>query len=139
MLIGQYKHSVDVKGRLNIPVKFRDDLGDFFYVTKGLDGCLFVLSCEEWQSLQERVSSMPLSKCRSLQRFFFSGACELIPDKQGRVLLPQHLRDYAGINRFVTLIGASNRVEIWNSEKWEIVNSSIDDLKVIEVMSELGV
>jgi MraZ protein len=88
MLIGEYQHNIDQKGRVIVPAKFREDLGELFYVTKGLDGCLFVLSPEEWTRLQDKIKSMPISKARGLQRFFFSGAAEVEPDKQGRILLP---------------------------------------------------
>ncbi len=139
MLIGQYKHSIDSKGRLSVPVKFREDLGSCFYVTKGLDGCLFVLSSGQWQNLQTKISSMPISKSRSLQRFFFSGASELMPDKQGRILIPQHLREYANIIKDATFIGASDRAEIWNSTKWENFSTNMKDSAVLEAMNELGV
>lgn len=88
MLIGEYQHNIDAKGRVIVPAKFREDLGEHFYVTKGLDGCLFVLSAAEWKRLQDKISAMPISKSRGLQRFFFSGAAEVEPDKQGRILLP---------------------------------------------------
>ena len=81
MLIGEYQHNIDTKGRVIVPVRFREDLGDHFYITKGLDGCLFVLSQEEWARLQDKVKAMPISKARGLQRFFFSGAAEAEPDK----------------------------------------------------------
>ena len=95
MLIGEYQHNIDPKGRVIVPSKFREDLGERFYVTKGLDGCLFVLSPTEWDKLQEKIMAMPISKARSLQRFFFSGAAEMEPDKQGRILLPQHHHEHA--------------------------------------------
>lgn len=137
MLIGEYQHNIDPKGRMIIPSKFREDLGECFYVTKGLDGCLFVLSPEEWARLQEKIKAMPISKSRGLQRFFFSGAAEVEPDKQGRILLPQTLRDYAGLTRDVTVIGASTRAEIWDSARWEEFNSSLTEESIAEAMDML--
>ena len=111
MLIGQYQHNIDAKNRVIVPAKFREDLGERFYVTKGLDGCLFVLSEEGWKRLQDKIVAMPMSKARQLQRFFFSGAAEVEPDKQGRILIPQPLRDYASIEKDVTFIGTGDRAE----------------------------
>lgn len=137
MLIGEYQHNTDAKGRVIVPVKFREDLGDCFYVTKGLDGCLFVFSPAEWTRLQEKVSAMPVSKARGLQRFFFSGAAEVQPDRQGRILIPQVLRDYAKLEKDVTFIGASSRAEIWNTEHWNEFNSSLTEDSIAEVMDSL--
>ena len=116
MLIGQYQHNIDAKNRVIVPAKFREDLGERFYVTKGLDGCLFVLSEAGWKRLQDKIVAMPMSKARQLQRFFFSGAAEVEPDKQGRILIPQPLRDYASIEKDVTFIGTGDRAEIWSTE-----------------------
>lgn len=137
MLIGEYQHNIDPKGRVIVPSRFREDLGECFYVTKGLDGCLFVLSPEGWGKLQEKVSAMPVSKARGLQRFFFSGAVEAIPDKQGRILIPQNLRTYAALSKDVTFIGASSRAEIWDTAKWNEFNSTLTQENIAEAMDEL--
>lgn len=137
MLIGEYQHNIDPKGRVIVPVKFREDLGECFYVTKGLDGCLFVLSSSEWQRLQDRISALPISKSRGLQRFFFSGAAEVETDKQGRILLPQHLREHAGLEKDVTVIGASSRAEIWDSKRWNSFNSDLTEESIAEAMDLL--
>ena len=137
MLIGEYQHNIDSKGRVIVPSKFREDLGECFYVTKGLDGCLFVLSPEEWARLQEKIKAMPISKSRGLQRFFFSGAAEVQPDKQGRILLPQTLREYAKLSHDVTVIGASTRAEIWDSARWEEFNSTLTEDSIAEAMDML--
>ena len=137
MLIGEYQHNIDPKGRVIVPSKFREDLGERFYVTKGLDGCLFVLSPAEWDKLQEKIMSMPISKARGLQRFFFSGAAELEPDKQGRILLPQHLREYANLTKDVAFIGASRRAEIWDAASWKKFNSALTEDAIAEAMDEL--
>jgi len=137
MLIGEFQHTIDPKGRVIVPARFREDLGDKFYVTKGLDGCLFVLSPNEWNRLQEKVSAMPISKARGLQRFFFSGAVEVQPDRQGRILLPQTLRSYAELVKNVTFIGASNRAEIWNTDSWTSFNSTLTQENIAEAMDLL--
>lgn len=137
MLIGEYQHNIDIKGRVIVPVKFREDLGTYFYVTKGLDGCLFVLSKNEWQELESKVHSLPISKSRTLQRFFFSGAAEVETDKQGRILIPQNLREYAGLEKDVTFIGTSSRVEIWESSKWKEFNKSLTEESIAEAMDML--
>lgn len=137
MLIGEYQHNIDAKGRVIVPSKFREDLGECFYIAKGLDHCLFVFSPEEWARLQEKVRAMPISKARGLQRFFFSGAAEVVPDKQGRILIPQILRDHAGLTKDVTFIGASNRAEIWNTAAWNAFNDSLTEDSIAEAMDEL--
>ena len=138
MLIGEYQHNIDPKGRVIVPSRFREDLGERFYITKGLDGCLFVLSSEEWSKLQQKISAMPVSKARGLQRFFFSGAVEAEPDKQGRVLIPQSLREYAGLAKDVTFIGASSRAEIWDSARWAAFNSTLTQDSIAEAMDSLN-
>lgn len=138
MLIGQYQHNIDAKGRVFVPVKFREDLGEHFYVTKGLDGCLFVLSHTEWQRLEKKVQEMPISKARGLQRFFFSGAAEVETDKQGRILIPQQLRDYAGLAKDVTFIGTSTRAEIWDTDAWDKFNSALTEESIEQAMDDLG-
>ena len=137
MLIGEYQHNIDQKGRVIVPAKFREDLGEHFYVTKGLDGCLFVLSPEEWARLQDKIKAMPISKARGLQRFFFSGAAEVEPDKQGRILIPQSLRDHAKLTKDVTVIGASSRAEIWDSVHWNEFNSTLTEDSIAEAMDLL--
>ncbi len=137
MLIGEYQHNIDAKGRVIVPAKFREDLGACFYLTKGLDGCLFVLSAQGWQTLQERIAALPLSKARTLQRFFFAGAAEAQPDKQGRILIPQQLRDYAGLEKDVTFLGTSTRAEIWSTQKWEAFHAGLTEESIAEAMDLL--
>ena len=134
VLMGDYRVNMDAKGRVTIPARFREDLGDRFYVTKGLDGCLFVLSAGQWNTFVEKVSHMPVSKARSLQRFFFSGACEAEPDKQGRILLPVSLREYARLEKDVTVSGAGVRAEIWDTGRWQAYNEMQDEKKLEEIM-----
>lgn len=121
MLIGEYQHSLDDKGRLNIPSRLRDGLGEQFVVTKGLDTCLFVYPLSEWESLESKLRALPFTSAdvRSFVRLLFAGAtvCEL--DKQGRILLPQNLRAHAHLERDAVILGVANRVEIWDKSVWE--------------------
>ena len=139
MLIGEFQHNIDAKGRVIIPAKFREDLGERFYITKGLDGCLFVLSQTAWERLQEKVQALPLSKSRGIQRFFFSGAVDVETDKQGRILIPQNLRDHAGLVKDVTFIGTSTRVEIWDTQRWARFNEELTEESIAERMDEMGI
>lgn len=137
MFSGEFRHTIDSKGRVTVPSKFREDLGEKFYVCKGLDGCLFLLSQSRWDKLVESVSAMPLAKARSIQRYFFSGAADVEPDKQGRILIPPNLREHAGLQKDVTVIGAANRAEIWDTERWTAYNSSQDEGDLQEAMEGL--
>lgn len=140
MFMGEYNHSIDTKGRLIIPSRFREELGDEFVLTKGLDGCLFVFPDHEWRAFEEKLRTLPLTNksARQFARFFVAGAtpCEL--DKQGRILVPQTLREFAGLDKDVVLTGMLNRIEIWSKAKWA-ENSSYDDMDdIAEQMTDLG-
>ena len=142
MLMGEYNHTIDAKGRLIVPAKFREVLGDEFVVTKGLDNCLFVYPNDEWQKFEEKLQTLPLTNknARQFARFFVAGAtpCEL--DKQGRILLPATLREFAGLEKDVVLTGMLNRIEIWSKDKWN-ENNSLDDVamdEIAEQMTDLG-
>ena len=142
MLIGEYQHSLDAKNRIIVPSKLREDLGNKFILTKGLDGCLYIYPAEEWKKLQEKLKLLPLTDkdARAFIRFFFAGACEVEVDKQGRGLIPQNLKEYAGIEKEIVTIGVLSRVEVWSREKWdEYNNSNIDFSEISEKMSELGI
>ncbi|MNI21202.1 cell division protein MraZ [compost metagenome] len=121
MFMGEFQHSIDEKGRIIIPAKFRDLLGASFVVTRGLDQCLFVYPMEEWGVLEQKLKALPLMKsdARAFTRFFFSGATECEWDKQGRVNLPGNLRQYAKLEKDCVILGVSNRVEIWSKDTWE--------------------
>ena len=138
MLIGEYQHALDPKGRVNFPVRLRESLGATFIVTKGLDNCLYVYSMEEWKVLEDKIRALPMSKSRNLQRFFFAGAVEVEPDKQGRVLIPSNLREYAGLTKDVTIIGASVRAEIWDSQRYEASCEELTSDSIAASMDELG-
>ena len=139
MFIGEYRHSLDVKGRIIVPAKFRDGLGDKFVLTKGLDGCLFAYSKEEWANFEEKIKSLPLTNkdARAFVRFFFAGAVECEIDKQGRTLIPPMLREYAGLNKDLVIIGVSNRVEIWSQDKWDSY-SEAEDLEADELAEKMA-
>jgi MraZ protein len=128
MFLGEYQHSLDPKGRIIVPSKFREELGAKFIATKGLDNCLFLYPMDEWKTIEEKLRSLPFTRgdVRSFARFFFSGASELEIDKQGRILLPQNLRDYAGIEKDLIVIGVGSRVEIWASDKWAQYNQAAE-------------
>ena len=138
MLTGQYAHRLDAKGRVNFPAKLREELGEHFVITRGLDNCLFVYSMQEWKLLADKLHELPISKSAPLTRFFFAGAAEVEPDKQGRVLLPAHLREYAGLDRDVTIAGVSNRAEIWDTARWEQQNLLLTSDSIACAMDELG-
>ena len=129
MFMGEYQHSIDEKGRMIIPAKFREALGASFVMTRGLDQCLFVYPMEEWTTLEKKLKSLPLMKsdARAFTRFFFSGATECELDKQGRVNIPQNLRQHAGLAKDTIVIGVSNRVEVWSKDKWESYNQASEE------------
>jgi len=126
-----------------MPAKFREGLGERFVLTKGLDHCLFVYPNEEWAILEKKLRSLPLTNkdARAFIRFFFAGACECELDKQGRILIPANLREYAGLEKDVVIIGVSTRVEIWSKDRWDEYNSAsnLDHETIVERMAELGI
>lgn len=138
MFLGEYLHAIDAKGRLFIPARFRAGLGDKFIVTKGLDGCLFAYPPSEWQAIEQKMRALPLTRAdaRAFVRFFFAGAAECEVDKQGRILLPPHLREYAGLEKEVVIIGVASRVEIWSRERWETYNAECSS-KVEEIAEKI--
>ncbi|MDD6845732.1 MAG: division/cell wall cluster transcriptional repressor MraZ [Lachnospira sp.] len=142
MFMGEYNHTIDPKGRLIIPAKFREALGDEFVVTKGLDGCLFVYANTEWNNFEEKLRTLPLTNknARQFTRFFLAGAAACEVDKQGRILIPQVLREFAKLEKDVVLVGVASRIEIWSKEVWEESISTYDtDMdEVAENMENLG-
>lgn len=141
MFMGEYNHTIDTKGRVIIPSKFREVLGDTFVVTKGLDGCLFVYDNTEWNAFEEKLKTLPLTNrnARQFVRFFLAGAAEVEVDKQGRILIPGVLREFAGLEKDVVLIGVASRIEIWDKEKLNQSQIDEDDMESIaEQMEELG-
>lgn len=121
MFMGEYHHTIDTKGRMIVPAKFRDGLGDSFVLTRGLDQCLFGYPMEEWKIIEEKLKTLPLTKkdARAFTRFFFSGAMELELDKQGRINIAAPLLQYAKLEKDCVVIGVSNRIELWSKQIWE--------------------
>ena len=143
VLIGEYEHSLDAKGRLIMPAKLREDIGEKFIITKGLDGCLFGFSQAEWNNFEEKLKTLPLTNknARDFVRFFLSGATECEIDKQGRFLIAGNLREYAQMEKEIAIIGVGTRIEIWNKEKWKEYNSdeNISADAIAENMTMLGI
>jgi MraZ protein len=128
MFLGRFEHTIDDKGRLTIPAKYRASLSDGVVVTRGLDRCVYIYPQTEWEQLAERTRKLPLTKidARSLVRFLFSGASDCIPDRQGRVPIPSYLREYADLHDRVIVAGSQNHLEVWSPESWEQENSKLE-------------
>ena len=141
MFMGEYNHTIDPKGRLIIPAKFREALGDEFVVTKGLDGCLFVYANTEWNNFEEKLRTLPLTNknARQFTRFFLAGAAACEVDKQGRILIPQVLREFAKLEKDVVLVGVASRIEIWSKDRWEGTVTYQDMEDISKHMVELGI
>jgi len=127
--MGEYSHNLDAKGRIIVPAKFRESLGETFVLTRGLDRCLFVYPEAEWRILEDKLKQLPLTKkdARKFTRFFLSGATEIEIDKQGRISIPQPLRTYANLSKQCTVIGVSNRIEIWDADEWNVYVSESEE------------
>ena len=143
MLMGEYVHSIDAKGRIILPADFREELGEHFVITKGLDNCLFVYDEEEWNNLSQKLRQLPLSKpeARAFVRFFFAGARTLECDRQGRFSVPGNLRSYAMLEKDVVLIGVSNRIEVWSKTEWTRYNDTVNPTvtQIAETLADLGI
>jgi len=143
MLLGEYQHSIDAKGRVILPAKLRDEIGEDCIATKGLEKCLFVYPKQEWKVIEGKLKQLPLAKAeaRAFVRFFFSGAAELECDKQGRVLIPANLREYAALDKDIVIIGVLNRIEIWDKAVWEEYNNQISPTvtDIAEQLVDLGI
>jgi MraZ protein len=143
MFLGEFSHTIDDKGRLTIPAKFRDELESGVVITRGLDGCLWAFGRSEWEVMAEKIAKLPTTKeaARNFARFMFSSAFDSIPDRQGRILLPQNLRDYAGIQNETIIIGVMNKLEIWNPAKWTDVVTTVeqDTEAIVAQLQDLGI
>ena len=139
MFIGEYEHSVDAKGRVIMPAKLREDIGEKFILTKGLDGCLFAYSQKEWLNFEEKLKTLPLTNknARDFVRFFLSGAIECEIDKQGRFLIPNNLRTYSKLDKEIVIIGVGTRIEIWNRDVWNKSGETISADEIAENMDKL--
>ena len=134
-MIGKYPAKMDDKGRLFVPAKLREELGEGFVIFKGLDGCICVYSKEDWDAFEKKIAGLPVAKARKLQRFYSANyPCE--PDGQGRILIPQSLRDYAGIQKDVVVAGIQRRAEIWDVERWRAYNEELTSDEIAELMQE---
>ena len=140
MFMGQYEHSIDTKGRVIIPAKYREELGENYVVTRGLDGCLFLYPQQEWQNFVEKLQKLPSNQnTRKMQRQFLSKAMEVVLDKQGRILVPSLLREIAALEKEVVFVGMMNRVEVWDKERLKQQEMQEDDEALEETMDELDI
>ncbi len=137
--VGEYLYTVDTKGRLALPAKFREVLGPRFIIARGLDKCLFVYPGQEWELILDKIKDMPLNQkdSRAYARYFLSGATEAEPDKQGRILVPAHLRDYAELNKEVYVLGVGTRLEVWSKDLWDGMKASIQE-SFSEIAESIG-
>ena len=140
MYKGEYNHTIDDKGRIIVPVKLREPLGNSFVITKGLDGCLWMFDMKQWEKVEQEIQNMPftLLEARKLARFILAGAYDGEPDKQGRMLIPPALREYAGIEKDVVLAGVGSRVEVWAKERYMAASDFEDMNEMAEKLVELG-
>ncbi len=142
MFMGEFKHSIDAKGRLIMPSKFREELGEKFVITRGMDGCLFGYPQNEWEILEQKLKEMPLAKkdTRAFVRFFYSAATECEIDKQGRINLPTSLMSHAELEKACVVIGVSNRIEIWSEERWNKFSTEAEENfdEIAETMIDFG-
>ena len=133
MLMGEYNHSIDKKGRVIVPAKFRETLGEEFVISRGFDECLYAYSAEAWADMETKLKSLPLSnpKSRQITRFFLAGAANVTPDSQGRINIPENLISYAGLESQVVLVGVGNKIEIWDKAKWDKGYTEFSDINDI--------
>ena len=140
MFMSEYNHTIDAKGRLIIPSKFREILGDEFVVSKGMDGCLYVYANEDWDAFEQKLTSLPLTNknARQFARFFLAGAASVELDKQGRILVPGNLREFAKLDKDVVLVGVGSRIEIWSKEQYDNISDDVDMDSITQAMEEMG-
>ncbi len=142
MFEGQYNHTIDTKGRLSIPPKFRDELGSTFHVTRGMDGCLFAYDDENWENFKNSLMKLPKltsKELRNLRRIFIAGAASVEVDKQGRILIPAALREIAGLEKDVVVAGVGDCIEIWSQERWDGLDLNTESDELADIMERLGI
>lgn len=143
MLLGEYRHNLDTKGRLAIPAKFREKLAGGAIITRGLDNCLFVFAPREWEALAMKLTALPLAQAnsRAFVRLMLAGATDVTLDTQGRILIPDYLRKYAGLNKQAVIAGLYNRLEIWDGERWEKYKQRTESAseEIAEKLGQLGI
>ncbi|MFH1656605.1 MAG: division/cell wall cluster transcriptional repressor MraZ [Candidatus Nealsonbacteria bacterium] len=139
MLIGEYRHTIDTKKRLSLPSKFRKELGRTIIITRGIDNCLVVYTLKEWKEVSDKLSKLPASQseARSFARIILAGAMEVNLDKLGRILIPDYLKSYSHLNKNAVVCGLSNRLEIWDEQKWKVYKNKIEK-EVSGLVSKLG-
>lgn len=138
MLIGEYQYIIDSKGRLNFPPKFREEMGESFFITRWVDGCLIACSKQEWDRMEQLFFEKSTVQSSMIKRFLYANAMQVQPDKQGRVLLTASLRMHANIEKEVTIVGVGNRAEIWASNAWCTMTQSFNHVQIAETMAEMG-
>ena len=137
---GEFKSTLDAKGRMNFPVKLREELGTSFVISKTIgEKCIKVYSHEDWESLVESIRKMPQVKTAGIQRFLFGSAFEVEPDKQGRVLIPSPLREYAELQTDIVIVGLEGRAEIWDKQRWDSFNGSLDMEQLMAAAMEMEI
>lgn len=143
MFIGEFQHNLDAKGRMAIPAKFRQKISGGAIITRGLDHCLFVFTNPEWEIMAQKLESLPLVKSdsRAFSRLMLAGAAEVDLDKQGRILIPDYLREYAGLDKKVTVTGVNKRFEVWDADSWKQYKAKTESAsdEIAEKLSELGI
>jgi len=143
MFIGEFTHNLDVKGRIAIPVKFRDKVSGGAIITRGLDHCLFVFTNKEWETLAQKLIALPMAQAnsRAFSRLMLAGAMDVELDKQGRILIPDYLREYAGLKKEIVVAGIYNRMEIWDKDKWNEYKTKTESEsdEIAEKLGELGI
>jgi len=143
MMLGEYKHTIDEKGRVAVPAKFRTNVQNGAIITRGLDHCLFVFTMSEWESLVRKITALPLAQsgARAFSRLMLAGAADVELDGQGRILIPEHLREYAGLSKHAVVAGVYSRMEIWDSEKWTAYKTKTesDSDEIAEQLGALGI
>jgi len=143
MFIGEFTHNLDVKGRIAIPVKFRDKVSGGAIITRGLDHCLFVFTNKEWETLAQKLIALPMAQAnsRAFSRLMLAGAMDAELDKQGRILIPDYLREYAGLKKEIVVAGIYNRMEIWDKDKWNEYKTKTESEsdEIAEKLGELGI
>lgn len=137
MFYGEYKHSIDAKGRLFIPVKLREELGEKFMLSKGLDKCVCIYPMEAWNEFTEKLEKLPVAKERRIRRYFYSGAYECSLDAQGRIILSQMYRDFASLEKDVVIVGNRSHLEIWSEAEWNKEQQFIDNEDIIKELEDL--
>ena len=140
MFMSEYNHTIDAKGRLIIPSKFREALGDEFVISKGMDGCLYVYANEDWNAFEQKLTSLPVTNksARQFARFFLAGAASVEVDKQGRILVPGTLREFAKLEQEVVVGGGGSRIEIWSKDQYDTISDDVDMDGIAQAMEELG-